>query len=156
MVSGHVKTQLIAHDKEVYDIAFSKAGGGRDMFASVGAGRWKGFKSDLSIVQIGFLQMAASGCSTSDTLSTPRSSMRWDGVGQSDLSKCENGICLANSLSDHPSPGPNPHPPAAAGVEQAGPELPCHGRHGRLRGHHPRRPCALHARGQASRHSDPH
>ena len=37
MVTGHVKTQLIAHDKEVYDIAFSKAGGGRDMFASVGA-----------------------------------------------------------------------------------------------------------------------
>ena len=36
-VNGHVKTQLIAHDKEVYDIAFSKAGGGRDMFASVGA-----------------------------------------------------------------------------------------------------------------------
>jgi hypothetical protein len=35
-VSGHVKTQLIAHDKEVYDIAFSRAGGGRDMFASVG------------------------------------------------------------------------------------------------------------------------
>jgi len=37
MVTGQVKTQLIAHDKEVYDIAFSKAGGGRDMFASVGA-----------------------------------------------------------------------------------------------------------------------
>ena len=36
LVSGHVKTQLIAHDKEVYDIAFSRAGGGRDMFASVG------------------------------------------------------------------------------------------------------------------------
>jgi WD repeat-containing protein 68 len=36
-VTGHVKTQLIAHDKEVYDIAFSRAGGGRDMFASVGA-----------------------------------------------------------------------------------------------------------------------
>ena len=36
MVQGHVKTQLIAHDKEVYDIAFSRAGGGRDMFASVG------------------------------------------------------------------------------------------------------------------------
>ena len=36
VVSGHVKTQLIAHDKEVYDIAFSRAGGGRDMFASVG------------------------------------------------------------------------------------------------------------------------
>jgi WD repeat-containing protein 68 len=35
-VTGHVKTQLIAHDKEVYDIAFSRAGGGRDMFASVG------------------------------------------------------------------------------------------------------------------------
>ena len=38
-MSGHVKTQLIAHDKEVYDIAFSRAGGGRDMFASVG--RWR-------------------------------------------------------------------------------------------------------------------
>lgn len=36
LVAGHVKTQLIAHDKEVYDIAFSRAGGGRDMFASVG------------------------------------------------------------------------------------------------------------------------
>lgn len=36
LVSGHVKTQLIAHDKEVYDIAFSRAGGGKDMFASVG------------------------------------------------------------------------------------------------------------------------
>jgi DDB1- and CUL4-associated factor 7 len=36
-VSGHVRTQLIAHDKEVYDIAFSRGGGGRDMFASVGA-----------------------------------------------------------------------------------------------------------------------
>lgn len=36
VVTGHVKTQLIAHDKEVYDIAFSRAGGGRDMFASVG------------------------------------------------------------------------------------------------------------------------
>lgn len=37
VVVGHVRTQLIAHDKEVYDIAFSRAGGGRDMFASVGA-----------------------------------------------------------------------------------------------------------------------
>uniref|UniRef100_A0AAQ5Z6S1 DDB1 and CUL4 associated factor 7 n=1 Tax=Amphiprion ocellaris TaxID=80972 RepID=A0AAQ5Z6S1_AMPOC len=37
LVSGHVRTQLIAHDKEVYDISFSRAGGGRDMFASVGA-----------------------------------------------------------------------------------------------------------------------
>jgi len=36
-VSGHVKTQLIAHDKEVYDISFSRAGGGRDLFATVGA-----------------------------------------------------------------------------------------------------------------------
>ena len=27
LVNGHVKTQLIAHDKEVYDIAFSRAGG---------------------------------------------------------------------------------------------------------------------------------
>ncbi|KAK4337272.1 hypothetical protein RND71_043270 [Anisodus tanguticus] len=36
-VTGQVRTQLIAHDKEVCDIAFSKAGGGRDMFASVGA-----------------------------------------------------------------------------------------------------------------------
>ena len=29
MVTGQVKTQLIAHDKEVYDIAFSK---GKDIF----------------------------------------------------------------------------------------------------------------------------
>jgi len=36
-VSGFVKTQLIAHDKEVYDIAFSKSSGQRDVFASVGA-----------------------------------------------------------------------------------------------------------------------
>lgn len=37
-VSGHVKTQLIAHDREVYDIAFSRAEqGGRDIFATVGA-----------------------------------------------------------------------------------------------------------------------
>lgn len=35
-VTGSVKTQLIAHDKEVHDIAFSKEGGGRDVFASVG------------------------------------------------------------------------------------------------------------------------
>ena len=35
-VSGSVKTQLIAHDKEVHDIAFTKAGGGKDIFASVG------------------------------------------------------------------------------------------------------------------------
>ncbi|XP_047124721.1 DDB1- and CUL4-associated factor 7 [Hydra vulgaris] len=35
-VQGNVKTQLIAHDKEVYDIAFSRACGGRDLFASVG------------------------------------------------------------------------------------------------------------------------
>lgn len=40
LVTGHVKTQLIAHDKEVYDIAFSRAGGGRDMFASVGEYWW--------------------------------------------------------------------------------------------------------------------
>ncbi|THD21636.1 WD repeat-containing protein 68 [Fasciola hepatica] len=37
VVSGRVESQLIAHDKEVYDIAFSRAGSGRDMFASVGA-----------------------------------------------------------------------------------------------------------------------
>lgn len=36
-VSGYVKTQLIAHDKEVHDIAFTRAGGGRDLFASVGS-----------------------------------------------------------------------------------------------------------------------
>lgn len=34
-VSGGVKTQLIAHDKEVHDIAFTCAG--RDIFASVGS-----------------------------------------------------------------------------------------------------------------------
>ncbi|KDR12851.1 WD repeat-containing protein 68 [Zootermopsis nevadensis] len=48
MVTGHVKTQLIAHDKEVYDIAFSRAGGGRDMFASVGFhGSWIQWENDL-------------------------------------------------------------------------------------------------------------
>ncbi|XP_061564078.1 DDB1- and CUL4-associated factor 7-like [Cololabis saira] len=36
LVSGHVKTQVIAHDKEVYDISFSRAGGGRAMFTLVG------------------------------------------------------------------------------------------------------------------------
>ncbi|CDW52031.1 DDB1 and CUL4 associated factor 7 [Trichuris trichiura] len=36
-VSAHVKTQLIAHDKEVYDFAFSKSANQRDVFASVGA-----------------------------------------------------------------------------------------------------------------------
>ncbi|KHN82847.1 DDB1- and CUL4-associated factor 7 [Toxocara canis] len=35
--SGSVKTQLIAHDKPVHDIAFSKIGNGRDNFATVGA-----------------------------------------------------------------------------------------------------------------------
>lgn len=34
-VDGTVRTQLIAHDKEVFDISFSR--GNRDMFASVGA-----------------------------------------------------------------------------------------------------------------------
>ncbi|KAL0478073.1 DDB1- and CUL4-associated factor 7 [Acrasis kona] len=34
VVTGKTKTQLIAHDKEVYDIAFAKA---KDIFASVGA-----------------------------------------------------------------------------------------------------------------------
>jgi len=36
-IEGTVKTQLIAHDKEVYDIAFSKLATGREIFASVGA-----------------------------------------------------------------------------------------------------------------------
>lgn len=36
-VDGTLKTQCVAHDKEVYDVAFSGAGGGRDVFASVGA-----------------------------------------------------------------------------------------------------------------------
>lgn len=34
--TGTVKTQLIAHDKPVHDIAFSKIGNGRDNFATVG------------------------------------------------------------------------------------------------------------------------
>uniref|UniRef100_A0AC35U8M7 WD_REPEATS_REGION domain-containing protein n=1 Tax=Rhabditophanes sp. KR3021 TaxID=114890 RepID=A0AC35U8M7_9BILA len=34
---SHVKTQLIAHDMEVYDIAFSRLSSGRDIFGSVGA-----------------------------------------------------------------------------------------------------------------------
>ncbi len=33
-IVGNVKTQLIAHDKEVYDMAFSRAH--KDLFASVG------------------------------------------------------------------------------------------------------------------------
>ncbi|KAL3102152.1 hypothetical protein niasHS_003561 [Heterodera schachtii] len=36
-IGGNVKTQLIAHDKEVYDIEFSKLSSGRDIFASAGA-----------------------------------------------------------------------------------------------------------------------
>ena len=36
-LEAQVKTQLIAHDKEVYDIAFSRGLNGRDQFASVGA-----------------------------------------------------------------------------------------------------------------------
>jgi len=36
-IEGSVKTQLIAHDKEVYDIEFSKFSSGRDIFASAGA-----------------------------------------------------------------------------------------------------------------------
>lgn len=35
-IEGNVKTQLIAHDKEVYDIEFSKLANGREIFASVG------------------------------------------------------------------------------------------------------------------------
>ncbi len=31
------KTQLIAHDKEVYDVEFSKLSSGREIFASAGA-----------------------------------------------------------------------------------------------------------------------
>ncbi|VDN00980.1 unnamed protein product [Thelazia callipaeda] len=34
---GTVKTQLIAHDKEVFDIAFTRMASGREVFASVGA-----------------------------------------------------------------------------------------------------------------------
>ncbi|VDK85311.1 unnamed protein product [Litomosoides sigmodontis] len=34
---GTVKTQLIAHDKEVFDIAFTRMASGREIFASVGA-----------------------------------------------------------------------------------------------------------------------
>lgn len=33
---GKVRTQLIAHDKEVFDISFSKLNGGKDIFGSVG------------------------------------------------------------------------------------------------------------------------
>jgi len=36
-VTGHVKTQVIAHDREVYDIGFSKGADARNTFASVGA-----------------------------------------------------------------------------------------------------------------------
>uniref|UniRef100_A0A1I8BZ59 WD_REPEATS_REGION domain-containing protein n=1 Tax=Meloidogyne hapla TaxID=6305 RepID=A0A1I8BZ59_MELHA len=33
-IEGNVKTQLIAHDKEVFDVEFSKLSSGRDIFAS--------------------------------------------------------------------------------------------------------------------------
>ena len=33
---GSVKTQLIAHDKEVFDIGFTRMASGREIFASVG------------------------------------------------------------------------------------------------------------------------
>lgn len=36
-IEGTVKTQLIAHDKEVFDIQFSKLSSGREIFASAGA-----------------------------------------------------------------------------------------------------------------------
>ena len=36
-LAGTIKTQLIAHDKEVYDISFSKSDKGRDLFISCGA-----------------------------------------------------------------------------------------------------------------------
>lgn len=35
--TGNLKTQLIAHDKPVHDIGFSKLGNGKDNFATVGA-----------------------------------------------------------------------------------------------------------------------
>mgnify|MGYP005728367971 CR=1 FL=1 len=51
-----VRTQLIAHDKEVFDIAFSRAGGGRDIFASVGAdGSVRMFDLRLVILRMGYL-----------------------------------------------------------------------------------------------------
>ncbi|XP_065317438.1 DDB1- and CUL4-associated factor 7-like isoform X2 [Gordionus sp. m RMFG-2023] len=36
-MSAQMKTQIIAHDKEVFDLAFSGCAGGRDMFATAGA-----------------------------------------------------------------------------------------------------------------------
>lgn len=41
--------------------------------------------------------------------------------------------------------GSTAHPPAQAGVEQAGPQLPGHGGDGRVRGDHPGREGALHS-----------
>jgi WD repeat-containing protein 68 len=35
-VTGHVRTQLVAHEKEVYDIAFSRLADGKSIFATVG------------------------------------------------------------------------------------------------------------------------
>lgn len=37
MVRGQVKTQLIAHEKPVHDIAFTRMGNGKDNFATAGA-----------------------------------------------------------------------------------------------------------------------
>lgn len=50
---------MIAHDKEVYDIAFSRAGGGRDMFASVGK---LGTEHTLvSFISVALISMVSAG-----------------------------------------------------------------------------------------------
>ena len=51
------------------------------------------------------------------------------------------------ALNDHLR-GPDAHPAAQACLEQAGPQLPSHCCHGRLRGHHPRCQSTLHSGGK--------
>ncbi|KRZ43563.1 DDB1- and CUL4-associated factor 7 [Trichinella pseudospiralis] len=69
-VSGHVKTQLIAHDKEVYDFAFSKSVNQKDVFASVGA--------DGSVRMFDLRHLEHSTIIYEDPLQTPLLRIAWN------------------------------------------------------------------------------
>lgn len=66
-VSGEVKTQLIAHDAEVYDIAFSR---GTNIFASVGA--------DGSVRLFDLRNLEHSNIIYEDSISTPLLRLAWN------------------------------------------------------------------------------
>jgi len=117
-VAGHVKTQLIAHDKEVYDIAFSRAGGGRDMFASVGA--------DGSVRMF-------------DLRHLEHSTIIYE-VGR------VHGVKHDDQFIDITILGSCPHGAAALGLEQTGSELFSHRCHGLVRSYNFRCSCSLYTR----------